>query len=69
VLGEHAEVVVPMAAWRGDQRGGSVEQFERGEGELGLAGGRGLRQGVADWLIIPLPGEPFTGEGGPGAEL
>jgi len=47
--------------------GESVEQLERGEGELGLAGGQGFAQGVADRLVGAVPGEPFAGEGGSGA--
>jgi hypothetical protein len=65
--GEHAEVVMPMPARRRDQRGESVEQFERGEGELGRAAGQGLGQSVADRLVVTLPGEPRAGEGRSGA--
>jgi len=65
--GEHAEVVMSMPARRRDQRGESVEQFERGEGELGLAAGQGLGQSVADRLVVTLPGEPRAGEGRSGA--
>jgi hypothetical protein len=55
------------SSWRGDQRGESVEQFERGEGEFGLAGGQRLGEGVADGLLGTVPGEPLAGEGGAGA--
>jgi hypothetical protein len=51
----------------GHQRGEPVEQLERGEGELGLAGGQGLGEAIADGLIGAVPAEPFTGEGGTGA--
>ena len=54
---------MPMATWRGDQCGESVEQFERGEGECGLAGRQGFWEGVADRLIRPVPGKSFAGEG------
>jgi hypothetical protein len=47
VRGEHAGIVMPMAARR-DQRDAAVEPFERGEGEFGLAAGQGLGEGVAD---------------------
>jgi hypothetical protein len=65
--GEHAGVVMPVTPRRRNQRGEPVEQLERGEGEFGLAGGQGLVQAVADWLVGPIPVEPFTGEGRSGA--
>ncbi len=56
--GEHPEIVMPMPARRRDQRGEAIEQFERGEGEFGLAVGQGPGQGVADRLIGAVPREP-----------
>ena len=52
---------------RRDQCGEPVEQFERGQGELGLAGGQGFWEAVADGPIGPVRGEPLAGEGGSGA--
>ena len=51
VRGEQAGVVMPVTPWRRNQRGEAVEQFERGEGELGLAGGQRPGEGVADRLV------------------
>jgi len=65
--GEHAGIVMPVTSRRRNQRGEPVEQLERGEGELGLAGGQRLGEAIADVLIGAVPGESFTGEGGTGA--
>jgi hypothetical protein len=51
MLGEHAGVVMPVTPPPGHQRGEPVEQLERGEGELGLAGGQRLGEAIADGLI------------------
>jgi len=61
--GEHAGVVMPVTPRRRNQCGEPVEQFEWGEGELGLGGGQGFGEDVAGRLVGPVPGEPFTGEG------
>jgi hypothetical protein len=54
--GEHAGVVMPVTPRPGHQRGEPVEQLERGEGELGLAGGvlRSFRKraGWPKWQIF-----------------
>ena len=63
----HAGVVMSVTPRRRHQRGQPVEQSERGERELGLAGGQRPGQAIADGLVGPVPGEPFTGEGGSGA--
>ena len=65
--GEHAGIVMSVTPRPGHQRGEPVEQLERGEGELGLAGGQRLGEAIANGLIRAVPGESFTGEGGTGA--
>lgn len=65
--GEHAGVVMPMPPRQRNQRGEPVEPFEWREGELGLAGGQGYCEGVANRLVGSTPAEPLTGEGGAGA--
>ena len=50
--GEHAGLVMPVASRRGNQCGEQVEQLERGQGELGLAGERGGRRPAPDHLPI-----------------
>ena len=56
-----------MSPRRGDRRGKAVEQFEKGEHELGLAAGQRLGQNVADRPVVAVPVQPFTGERGAGA--
>ena len=56
-----------IEARRRHQRGEPVEQFERGQGEFGLAGGLGPGQAVADGLVGAVPAEPLADEGGSGA--
>lgn len=61
---EHPVIVMTMPPRRGDQRGETVEEFEWGEAQLRLATGQRLGQRVADLLIVTVPTQPLTGEGG-----